>query len=69
MKRSSFFLQVIIVLVGIGGLTLLLLEPHFEGRNAHSTLFEIYFNDPFLALVYIGSIPFFIALYQAIKVL
>jgi len=26
-------------------------------------------NDPFLALVYIGSIPFFIALYQAFKVL
>lgn len=69
MKRSSFFLQMVIVLVGIAGLTLLLLEPHFEGRNANSTLFEIYFNDPFLALVYIGSIPFFIALYHAIKVL
>ena len=37
--------------------------------NAHATNFEIYFKDPFLALVYAGSIPFFIALYQAFKVL
>lgn len=69
MKRSSIFLQVIIVLIGIGAVALLLWEPHIEGRNAHSTLFEIYFKDPFLVLVYIGSIPFFMALYQAFKVL
>jgi hypothetical protein len=70
MKRSStVFLQVVIVLIGVGALALLLWEPHLEGRNANATLFQIYFNDPFLALVYIGSIPFFIALYQAIKVL
>lgn len=69
MKRSTIFLQVVIALVGIGALALLLWEPHLEGRNAHSTLFQIYFNDPFLAYVYVGSIPFFVALYQAIKVL
>ena len=69
MKRSSIFLQVIIVLIGIGAFVFMLWEPHLEGRNAHSTLFEIYFNDPFLAYVYIASIPFFVALYQAIKVL
>ena len=70
MKRSStVFLQVVIVLIGIGALALLLWEPHLEGRNANATLFQIYFNDPFLALVYIGSIPFFIALYNAFKVL
>jgi hypothetical protein len=70
MKRSStIFLQVVIVLIGIGALALLLWEPHIEGRNAHATNFEIYFKDPFLALVYIGSIPFFAALYQAFKVL
>src|SRR3990167_8698593 len=70
MKRSStIFLQVVIVLVGIGTLALMLWEPHLEGRNAHATLFAIYFKDPFLAYVYIGSIPFFVALYQAIKVL
>ena len=70
MKRSStVFLQVVIVLIGIGALALLLWEPHLEGRNSNATLFQIYFNDPFLALVYAGSIPFFIALYQAFKVL
>jgi cytochrome bd-type quinol oxidase subunit 2 len=70
MKRgSTIFLQVIIVLIGVGALTLLLWEPHIEGRNAHATLFQIYFNDPFLAYAYIGSISFFVALYQAFKVL
>ena len=70
MKRgSTIFLQIIIVLIGIGALALLLWEPQIEGRNAHATNFEIYFKDPFLALVYAGSIPFFIALYQAFKLL
>ncbi len=70
MKRSStIFLQIVIVLIGVAALALLLWEPQIEGRNAHATNFEIYFQDPFLALVYAGSIPFFIALYQAIKVL
>jgi hypothetical protein len=70
MKRSStIFLQIVIVLVALGALALLLYEPHIEGRNANSTLFEIYFKDPFLAYVYIASIPFFMAFYQAFKVL
>ena len=70
MKRSStVFLQVVIVLIGVAALALLLWEPQVEGVNAHATLFEIYFKDPFLALVYAGSIPFFIALYQAFKLL
>src|SRR5436853_1730781 len=70
MKRSStIFLQVVIVLIGIGALALMLWEPHIEGRNAHATLFEIYFKDPFLAYAYTASIPFFVALYEAFKVL
>src|SRR5262249_45607651 len=70
MKRSStIFLQVVLVLIGIGALTLLLWEPHIEGRNAHATLFQIYFNDPFLAYAYVASISFFVGLYKAIKVL
>lgn len=70
MKRSStIFLQVVIVLIGIGTLALMLWEPHIEGRNVHATLFEIYFKDPFLAYAYIASIPFFVALYQAFNVL
>ena len=70
MKRAStIFLQVVIVLIGIGVLAFLLWEPHLEGRNVNATLFEIYFKDPFLAYAYIGSIPFFVALYQAFKLL
>src|SRR6476660_8054070 len=68
-KGSTIFLQVVIVLIGIGSLALLLWEPHIEGRNAHATLFQIYFNDPFLAYAYTASIAFFVALYQAFKVL
>jgi hypothetical protein len=69
MKPATLFLQLVIVLIGIGALAVLLWEPHIEGRNAHATLFEIYFKDPFLAYAYIASIPFFVALYQAFKVL
>ncbi|MCX6257998.1 MAG: DUF2975 domain-containing protein [Bacteroidia bacterium] len=70
MKRSSIiFLQAVNVLIGIGALAVMLWEPHIEGRNAHATLIEIYFKDPFLAYAYIASIPFFMALYQAFKVL
>ena len=70
MKRgSTTFLQVVVVLIGIGALAFLLWEPHIEGRNVHATLFQIYFNDPFLAWAYTASIAFFVALYQAFKLL
>lgn len=68
-KGPAIFLQTVIVLIGIAALAFLLWEPHIEGRNAHATLFEIYFKDPFLAYAYIASIPFFASLYQAFKVL
>jgi len=68
-KSSTIFLRVVITLIGIGTLALLLWEPHIEGRNAHATIFEIYFKDPFLACAYIGSIPFFVALYQTFTLL
>jgi hypothetical protein len=64
-KSSTIVLQVVILALGISALALLLWEPHIEGRNVGASAFEIYFNDPFLACVYIASIPFFIALYQA----
>lgn len=71
MKQSStIFLQVVLVLIAIGAITLLLWEPHLEGVNAHATtLSAVYFDDPFLAYVYIASLPFFLALYQAFKLL
>src|SRR5258708_6803511 len=68
-KSSTIILQIVIVLIGIGALAFMLLEPQFEGRNLQATFFEIYFKDPFLVCAYLGSIPFFIALYQAFKLL
>ncbi len=70
MKRGSIvFLRAVLVLVGVGALALLLLEPQTEGRNAHATTFEIYFKDPFLAYVYLASIALFVALYHGFKAL
>lgn len=71
MKRSStVFLQAVLVLTGLGAFALLLWGPHVEGVNANATtLREIYFDDPFLAYVYTGSIAFFAALYQGFKLL
>lgn len=68
MKRSSvIFLQALVALFGAGALAFLIWEPTVEGRNAHATLYQIYFTDFFLAYAYIGSIPFFMALWQAFK--
>src|SRR5262245_36371835 len=67
-RSSTVFLQVVIVLIGLGVLAFLLWEPHVEGVNAHAKFFEVYF-DLFVAYVYIASIPFFVALYQAVKLL
>ena len=70
MKQGSIlFLQFVIVLFGLAALAFLLWEPQVEGVNQNRTNFQIYFQDPFLALVYTGSIPFFVALYQAIRAL
>jgi hypothetical protein len=69
MKGPTIFLQAVIVLIGTGTITAMLWEPHLEGRNVHATFFDVYFKDPFLAYVYIASIPFFVALYHAFRVL
>ena len=70
MKRgSTIFLQIVIVLLGIGVLAALVWEPQVEGRNANATQFEIYFKDPFLAYIYVAFVPFFVGLYQGFKLL
>jgi Protein of unknown function (DUF2975) len=70
MKRGSIlFLRAVLLLVGAGVLAGLLWEPQVEGRNVHADQFTIYCRDPFLAYVYVGSLPFFCGLYQAFKLL
>jgi hypothetical protein len=67
-KTSTIFFQILIVLIGIGVLSLMLWEPQLEGVNVNATNFEIYFKDPFLAYAYTSSLLFFFALYQAFKI-
>lgn len=70
MKRHiALFLQVTVVLVGVGALAFLLWAPQVDGRNARATVFEIYFTDPFVAYVYAASIPFFVGLHRAFSLL
>src|SRR5262245_3373919 len=70
MKRGSIlFLRAVILLVGVAVLAGLLWEPQVEGRNVNADQVTIYFRDPFLAYVYLGSLPFFFGLYQAFKLL
>ena len=70
MKRgSTIFLQIVIILLGAGVLAFLLWEPQLEGRNVNATQFEIYFKDPFLAYLYLAFVPFFVGLYQGLRLL
>ena len=69
MKQSStIFLQGVIVLIGIVALAIMIRFPLTEGRAANLDLFSIY-SDPFILYGYAASIPFFIALYKAFKLL
>lgn len=68
-QKGAVFLQIVVMLIGIGALAFLLWEPHIEGRNVNATLFEIYFKDPFLLYACTASISFFVILYQAFKLL
>jgi hypothetical protein len=56
------------VLIAIGTLAYLIRFPQLEGRAAHLDLIHIY-ADPLILYGYVASIPFFIALYQAFRLL
>ena len=69
MKRSStIFLQVVIVLIALVTLAAMIHFPLTEGRATNLDLFHIY-ADPFIVYGYLASISFFVALYQAFKLL
>ena len=67
-KGSTLFLKFVICLIAIGALIWLIWFPQLEGRAANLDLISIY-KDPLILYAYIGSIPFFVALYQAFKLL
>ncbi len=58
----------VIVLVGIVVLAILIRVPQTEGRAKNLDLFSIY-ADPFILYGYAASVPFFVALYKAFKLL
>jgi hypothetical protein len=69
MKRgSTLFLKVVLLLIAIGVLAGMIWQPRTEGRAINLDLISIY-TDPFIIYGYIASIPFFIGLYQAFKLL
>jgi hypothetical protein len=67
-KSSTIFLQVVIVLIGMVALAIMIRFPLTEGRAVNLDLFSIY-ADPFIIYGYLASAPFFVALYQAFKLL
>ena len=68
-KRSStLFLKTVLLIIGILVLAGMIWFPQTEGRATNLDLISIY-TDPFIIYIYIGSIPFFVGLYQAFKLL
>ncbi len=69
MKRgSTLFLKAVLLLIATGALAGMIWFPQTEGRAANLDLLAIY-SDPFIIYGYIASIPFFVGLYQAFKLL
>ena len=67
-KSSTVFLRVVVALIGIVALAIMIRFPLTEGRATNLDLFSIY-ADPFIIYAYLSSIAFFVALYQAFKLL
>ena len=67
-KGSTLFLRFALCLIAIGVFAYTLWFPQTEGRAVNLDLISIY-TDPFIIYGYIASIPFYIGLYQAFKLL
>ncbi|MDO8582030.1 MAG: DUF2975 domain-containing protein [bacterium] len=67
-KIQTIFLQIVIVAIGIVALAIMIRFPLTEGRAVNLNLFHIY-ADPFILYGYAVSIAFFVALYQAFRLL
>lgn len=66
---TTTVLQILLVILAVGTAVFLLWFPNVEGRNVNSTLFEVYFKDPFLAYAYLVSILYFTGVYKVFTVL
>ncbi len=69
MKRgSTLFLKSVLLLIALGAIAGMIWFPQTEGRATNLDLISIY-SDPFIIYIYIASIPFFVGVYQAFKLL
>lgn len=67
-KGSTLFLKFVLLLIAAFVLFILLWSPHIEGRAANLDFINVY-ADPVILYVYLVATPFFIALFQAFKIL
>lgn len=67
-RISIIFLQGVLVLISIVTLALLIWLPLTEGRATNLDLFDIY-TDKLILYGYLTSIPFFVGLYKAFRLL
>jgi len=69
-RWATFFLKGVIILIGIVALALCaFLLPEIASRDAEANPETAYLKYPFLLTAYLLSIPYYIALYQAFKLL
>jgi hypothetical protein len=67
-RVSTVFLKLIVLLIAIAVLTWMIVFPRLEGRATNLDLISIY-TDPLVIYAYLASIPFFAALFQALRLL
>ncbi len=67
-KGSILFLKVVILFIATCALIWMIWFPQLEGRATNLDLISIY-TDPLIIYGFIASIPFFVGLYQAFKLL
>ncbi len=70
MKRLTLFARGVVLLIGIAALAVcLILLPELAREESVESLADIYLIYSFLVGAYILTIPFFVALYQTLKLL
>lgn len=67
-KGSTLFLKVVLIVISVVVLVGMVWFPTTEGRADDLEVLDIY-KDPFIIYLYISSIPIFVGVYQAIKLL
>lgn len=67
-RITTSFLKNFILLLAVGAAATLIRFPLTEGRAVNLDLLSIYM-DPLILYMYGASIPFFVALYQGLKLL